>query len=61
MKMMTLALLVAAMPMACASEDGDRQESIYDAACAGETELATALETGVSIDVADSDGETALM
>ncbi len=61
MKMMTLALLVAAMPLAWADDDGDRQEAVYDAACAGEAELSKALATGVSINVADADGETALM
>ncbi len=57
---LTLALLLAAAPALYADAD-DQQERILDAAKVGEARLAAVLNTGLSIDTADNDGETALM
>ncbi len=60
MKKLTLALLLAAIPAVYADAD-DQQERILDAAQAGEARLSSLLASGVSVNVADNDGETALM
>ncbi len=61
MKTMTsLALLLAAAPALYADAD-DNQERILDAAKAGEARLSAVLSTGLSVNTADNDGETALM
>ncbi len=56
----TLSLLLASAPTLYADSD-DVQDNIINAANAGEASLATLLSTGVSINTADGDGDTALM
>ncbi len=56
----SIALLLAALPAAYA--DGpEPQKAVWRAAMSGEAALSALLATGVSINISDWDGETALM
>ncbi len=57
---LSIALILAATPALYADAD-DRQESILEAAQAGEARLAAVISSGISVNTADNDGVTALM
>ncbi len=66
MTMKTLAILLAAMPLAWAhfpvgGYASEPQKGVYRAAYQGEAALTALLASGVSVNVTDRDGETALM
>ncbi len=63
MKKMTFAILLAAMfALPVAYADGpEPHKAVFRAAMAGEAELTRLLSGGVSVNVTDHDGETALM
>ena len=61
--LMKNAMLAAVLlpALACAEDNTDRRENVLNAAVNSESRLVNVLQSGTSVDVADDDGETALM